>query len=123
MRTFCFILLTILACVAVTGCGHSAPSEQAEAVEERPTRVDFDKQAYMTARKAASVKTWDAAIAILERIDIDKIDDHDVIEYVDFSLRCAKVADETGVDRASDPQSPSDVIGKIDWGQIVATLA
>jgi hypothetical protein len=83
---------------------------------------EIDKRAFLRARKAAMVKTWDVAIAILEKIDIDKIEDDDVIEYVDFSLRCAKVADQLGIERRSDPKSPTDVIAKIDWGKIVATL-
>jgi len=49
-------------------------------------QADTDKRAFDRARKASSVKTWDAAIAILEKIDIDKIDDGEVIEYVNFSL-------------------------------------
>jgi len=86
-------------------------------------QTEIDKHAYKRAQKAGSVKTWDAAIAILEKIDIDKVDDEEVIEYVAFSLKCAKTADELGIDRASNPASPSDVIGKIDWGTIVSTLA
>ncbi len=85
-------------------------------------QTDIDKRAFERARKAALVKTWDAAIAILEKIDIDKVDDEEVIEYVDFSLRCATVADELGIDRESDPESPTNVIEKIDWAKIVATL-
>jgi hypothetical protein len=68
------------------------------------------------------VGTWDAAIAILERIDVDQIDDEKIIEYVDFSLRCAKTADALGVERNSNPSSPTDVIAKIDWAQLIATL-
>jgi hypothetical protein len=87
-----------------------------------PKQAEVDRRAFERARKAATVKTWDAAIAILGRIDIDKIDDEEVIEYVDFSLRCAKTADALGIDRKSDPDSPTDVIAKVEWGKVIATL-
>jgi uncharacterized protein (DUF885 family) len=85
-------------------------------------QADTDKRAFERAQKAANVKTWDAAIAILGKIDIDKLDDEEVIEYVDFSLRCAKIADALGIDRKSNPDSPTDVIAKIDWAKVIATL-
>src|SRR4051812_42630765 len=77
------IIGALLACQCL---GAACPSDDKQA--------EIDKRAFERARKAAMVKTWDAAIAILERIDIDRVDDEEVIEYVDFSLRCAKVADE-----------------------------
>lgn len=89
---------------------------------DEPKQSEVDKRAFDRALKAATVKTWDAAIAILERIDIDKIDDEEVIEYVDFSLRCAKTADALGIDRKSDLDSPTNVIAKVDWEKVIATL-
>jgi hypothetical protein len=68
------------------------------------------------------VESWDAAIVILERIDLDEVDDVEVIEYVDFSLRCAKTAEALGIDRKSNPNSPTDVIVKVDWIKVIATL-
>jgi hypothetical protein len=81
-----------------------------------------DKRAFERARKASTAETWDAALAVLERIDIDKIEDIQVIEYVDFSLRCVKTADALGIDRKSNPSSPTDVIAKVDWTKVVAML-
>jgi len=92
------------------------------AVQGDDKQFETDKRAFERARKAATAETWDAAIAILERIDIDKIDDTQVIEYVDFSLRCAKTADALGIDRKSNPDSPTDVIAKVDWAKVIATL-
>jgi len=85
-------------------------------------QFEMDKHAFERARKAQVVGTWDAAIAILERIDIDKIDDGELIEYVEFSLRGAKTADALGIDRNSNPDSPTDVISKLDWAKVIATL-
>lgn len=82
-----------------------------------------DKEAFLTARKAATVKTWDAALELLEEIRLSKIEDNDVIEYVVFSKLCAKTANALGVDRNSNPQNPTDVISKIDWGTLITTLA
>lgn len=85
-------------------------------------QFETDKHAFERACKAQRVETWDAAIAILQRIDLDKVDDEMVIEYVDFSLTCAKTADALGIDRKSNPDSPTDVVSKIDWAKLVATL-
>ncbi len=42
--------------------------------QEKDQRA-IDKRAFETRRKAAIAETWDAAIAILVRIDIDQIED------------------------------------------------
>jgi hypothetical protein len=95
---------------------------QGGAVRGDDKQFQRDKHAFERARKAATAETWDAAILILEKIDIDRIDDTEVIEYVDFSLRCAKTADALGIDRKSNPNSPTDVIEKIDWAKVITTL-
>jgi hypothetical protein len=40
----------------------------------RATRNAKDKEAFLTARKAAPVKTWDAAIDMLDEIEVSKIE-------------------------------------------------
>jgi len=50
------------------------------------------KDAFLTARKAAAVKSWDAALDLLAEIRLSKIEDVDVIEYATYSTLCAKHA-------------------------------
>lgn len=85
--------------------------------------ANVDKRAFERARKAATAESWDAAIAIMDTINIDKLDDVDVIEYVVFSKLCARTADSLGINRKSNPDSPTDVVTKIDWPQLIANLA
>lgn len=92
------------------------------AIGDDTKQVDIDKRAFLRARKAADAKTWDAAIAILDKIDLDKVEDVDVIEYVDFSTRCAKLANELGIARESDPNKPTDVVFNAQVTQVLATV-
>lgn len=83
---------------------------------------EADRRAFVRARKAATTQSWDAAIAILKGINIDKLEDVEVIEYVVFSRLCAKTAEALGVDRKSNPDSPTDVVTQLDWEKLVAKL-
>ena len=82
-----------------------------------------DKRSFHRARLAATAETWEAAAAVLDKIDEDKLDDIDVIEYVTFSKLCVKTADALGVDRKSDPESPTSVVTNVEWSQLLITLA
>jgi len=82
----------------------------------------YDRQAFEISRKASVVKTWDDAIALLETIKIEQIDDTETISYVVFSKKCASVASQLGVSRESDPNSTSDVASKVDWAQLGVAL-
>jgi len=86
-------------------------------------QLAIDKEAFHTARKAAAVKTWDAAIEMLDEVKLSKIDDTDVIEYVVYSKLCARTASALGVNRKSNPDSPTDVVTKIDWQTLIANLS
>jgi len=83
---------------------------------------DADAVAFHAARKATTAKNWDTAKILLQRIDIDKVKDVDVLEYVDFSKRCVDVAEKLGLDRGSDPLSPSDIFSKADHAQAVLKI-
>lgn len=82
----------------------------------------IDKKGFLTARKAALVETWDAAIELLNEIKLSDLDDTDVIDYVAYSKLCARTAKALGVTRNSNPESPTDVIAKIDWVTLIATI-
>jgi hypothetical protein len=87
-----------------------------------PAQFDIDKKAFLRARHAVDARTWSAALLMLKQIDANRLDDPDVITYVDMTQRCASVADELGIDRASDPNSGKDVISKLDWITLATTL-
>jgi serine/threonine protein kinase len=91
-----------------------------------PKRVnpqfDLDQRAFHKAREAASAASWDAALAILEPVDIGKVEDKEVIEYVDFSKRCANTAKALGIPRPSNTDSWIEIIQNVDWGKVIVTL-
>src|SRR5262245_3426171 len=86
-------------------------------------QLAIDKEGFLTARKAALVKTWDAAIELLNEIKVSKLEDTDVIDYVAYSKLCARTARALGVKRNANPTSPTDVISKIDWLALIAGIA
>ena len=90
--------------------------------ETPTTQKDIDKKAFLRARKAASAQTWTAALQVLKSIDVDKIDDVDVITYVDFSTRCAALAEELGVARESDPNNTEAVLVEMDFAKFFASV-
>lgn len=108
-------VLGLFAVLLAFGCGPTVPPTQ-------PEKPNPDKAAFQRARAAATVGTWDAAIAMLEGIDTKRIDDPQVFEYVEFELRCSKVAKSLGIDRQTNPASPLDVIAKIHWMTIAAEI-
>ncbi len=83
---------------------------------------NYDRQAFLIARKAAVVKTWDDAIALLDTIKIEQLNDEETLSYIVFSKKCASVASQLGVSRESDPNSTSDVASKVDWAQLGVAL-
>ena len=89
---------------------------------KKESQFDADKSAFLRARKAQAVKTWSAALLILKRIDLDKVEDTEVIEYVDFEQRCATLADKLGVSMESDPESTKSVISKAQLEKIVSSI-
>jgi hypothetical protein len=114
---FQFLYFLAFNIVLLAACGPAATSKPADSATEQgppkpPTQWDIDRDAFLTARQAASLRTWSAANLMLERIDVAKIKDGDVLTYVDFSKRCAKLCDNLGIDRNSDPMSPVDVMTK-----------
>jgi hypothetical protein len=108
LRSILILTLVAAASLACSGC------------TKAPRAID--KNAFERARKASTAESWDAAIVILQRIDLDEVEDVEVIEYIDFSLRCAKTAEALGIDRKSNPNSLIDVILKVDWAKAIATL-
>jgi len=83
---------------------------------------DYDKEAYKIAEKASRQKSWDSALALLTEIQISKIDNSDVIEYVVFSKKLVNTAKALGVDIKSDPSDATDVGAKLDWTQLTVTM-
>jgi len=113
-----------------SGCGSStstptpgpvAPTQK-PAAQTFPTQWDRDKQAFLAARRAASAKTWSATVQLLNRIEVGQIEDVDVLTYVDFSIRCAKLADELGIDGGADPDSPESVLRSLNIEKFIAQL-
>jgi hypothetical protein len=127
------LVQTIIFCIlaVAVGCSQSNPPSApptsgsppvAASPPSQPTQFDINKHAFKRARLAATVESWDAAIDILDKIDTEKVDDADVLDYVALSRLCSTTAKALGVDRKSNPDSPTDVIAKIDWAGLVATL-
>jgi hypothetical protein len=58
----------------------------------------------------------------LNRIEVGQIEDVDVLTYVDFSIRCAKLADELGIDGGADPDSPESVLRSLNIEKFIAQL-
>jgi hypothetical protein len=113
MRSFAVFVSCLISCLIVSG--GLAPAGDKK-------QVATDKEGFHIARKAAAVRTWDAAIELLDEVKLSKLDDTDVIEYVVFLRLCARTAQALGVDRKSNPDSPTDVVTKIDWPTLIATL-
>jgi hypothetical protein len=88
----------------------------------KPSQTEIDKNAFLRARKAASAETWTAALLVLKKIDVDKVEDVDVITYIDFSTRCAALAEELGVDRWSDPNSTKATLAEADFAKLFASM-
>ena len=101
--------LSLVAAVASSVAGESMALAQNSSAD--------DKSAFLTARRATEANTWKAALMRLKRIDTTKIEDDDVLWYVDYCIRCATLADTLGVDRNSDPNNPS-----IDWEKFVTAI-
>lgn len=104
--------LAIAAIMAVSAPGAANDSTQRE----------IDKKAFLRAQKAAAAETWTASLAVLKSIDVDKIEDVDVITYVDFSTRCAALAEELGVDRQSDPSDTKKTFAEMDFAKFFASM-
>lgn len=81
-----------------------------------------DKAAFLRAQKAATAPTWTAALLVLKSIDVDKIDDVEVVAYVDFSTRCAQLAEDLGIDRQSDPNNTKKTLAEMDLPKFASTL-
>ncbi len=92
------------------------------ATKREPTQAEIDKQAFLTARKAAEARTWGAANQILKKIDQHKIEDLDVITYVDFSVRCVDLAMRLGIDRNADPNSTGSVMSSLNLTKFASSL-
>ncbi|MBI5692018.1 MAG: hypothetical protein HZC55_18205 [Verrucomicrobia bacterium] len=103
-----------LACLVAIACSLQA----AAAPEQR----EVDRRAFERAQKAATAETWTAALAVLQAIDVNKIEDVDVITYVDFSTRCANLAEELGVSRNSDPSNAGKILAEMDLPKFFSTL-
>jgi hypothetical protein len=127
MRILLVAMTVLVATLFHAGCAESNPKPGAGVTPPPPpapkTQFEIDKEAFHVARKAAAVDTWDAATALLDEINLTKLDDKDVIEYVVFSKLCVRTAQALGVDRKSNPTSPTDVIKNIEWVALIATLS
>jgi hypothetical protein len=116
------LMVAPLLVLVATGC--SKPPDVSDkklpviAQPPSPNKLAFDR-----ARLASTAANWPAATAALESIEIAKVDDIEVIEYVGFSKLCAKTADALGVDRKCNPDSPTDVVANVDWLKVIATVA
>jgi len=84
-----------------------------------PSQHDIDKKAFLRAARAIDAQTWSAAITMLKGIDLDKVEDPDVVTYVDMEMRCATLADALGIPRNADPDHPEKTV---DWTQLTATM-
>lgn len=116
--TLCALLIFLPNCTAAV----DSPKKLTVAPSE-PTVPSPNRQAFLWARLAATAKSWDAATKLLESIDLGQVDDMEVIEYVQFSELCVRTAEELGVDRQSNPDHPTDIVTRIAWEQLIATLA
>jgi hypothetical protein len=105
----------------IEGCKQNGRPPQT-AAEPKETQFDIDKRAFLRAHKAAEAQTWSAALQVLKSIDLSKVEDVDVITYVDFSVRCATVADALGVSRTANPNSTVDVATTIDIPTTIRNL-
>jgi hypothetical protein len=65
--------IALLAACGPGGTSNPTDSATAEGQPKPPTQMDIDKDAFLTARQAASLRTWSAANLMLERIDVAKI--------------------------------------------------
>lgn len=81
-----------------------------------------NKAAFLKARSAATAETWTAALLSLKSIDLAKVDDLEVIAYIDFSIRCASLADEFGVDRKSDPFNTKKTLIETDKFRVISKV-
>ena len=59
---------------------------------------------------------------MLKGIDVDKVEDPNVVTYVDFCLRCATVAEELGVSIDSNPDSTTSVVSKLDVAKLASSM-
>ncbi len=92
------------------------------ALARRPVQADADRQAFLAARRAASARTWSAANRILKAIELDKVKDPDVVAYVNFSNRCARLAEDLRVDRDADPNSAELVMSSLNIMKLVSAI-
>ena len=83
---------------------------------------EINKKAFFRAQSAAKAQTWTAALKLLKSIDVDTIDDADVVTYVDFSTRCAQLAEDLGIDRKSDPSQTKATLSQMDFAKPVSTM-
>ena len=107
----------VMAMAMAVTLGTSLAEDSAKMSQE-----DVDKKAFLRARKAATAETWTASLLVLKSIDVDKLDDVDVITYVDFSTRCAALAEELGVDRWSDPNNTKATLAEADFAKLFASM-
>jgi hypothetical protein len=105
-------LVLLLAMVAAIPAAHGA----------EPSQREIDKKAFLRAQKAATTETWTAALAVLKGIDVDKIEDVEVITYVDFSTRCVGLAEELGIDPKSDPENTKKTLAEMDLPKFFSSM-
>ncbi len=99
------------------------PSEPVPTVTPEPE--DYNAIAFRRARQAAIAAmryNWSTANTILETIDVDRITDIETVAYVDYSKRCARVAQDIGVSTKSNPNSVANTVANLDWTQFIATV-
>jgi len=115
------VLIFVAGCTPATQPAAQAP-QPAVVEAPKPSQFDPDKDAFLTARKATDAKTWSSANLLLKRIDVDKIQDVDVLAYVDFAKRCAQLASDLGIDIRANPDSSTSVLESLNAGTFIAKL-
>jgi hypothetical protein len=114
--------LLLAALISMTAGCQREPATPPPPSEQRPTQFEIDKQAFLSARKAAAAFTWHAADQVLGMIDQEKIDDVEVVDFVGLSFRSVKLAMKLGIDRYADPNSTESVLSSLNVLKVAAIL-